>query len=116
VRCTEAACTVQPHQHGPSLLLLRGGAPPEDACKAALLVSAEPIRLECPREVRVIDRFTVWREGAHAAWLGPDGLRVISDRQFRGTRPWVLPLPTRNRQPSGVPLRQAPADTMAEES
>jgi competence protein ComEC len=56
------------------------------------MVSPEPIRGRC-RNVPVIDRFSVWRDGAHAVWLTPQGPRVLSDRDWRGDRPWVPPRP-----------------------
>ena len=37
----------------------------------------------------LVDRFTVWREGAAAIWLEPSGLRIRTDREERGDRPWV---------------------------
>jgi competence protein ComEC len=36
----------------------------------------------------VIDRFALWREGAHALWFAPDGIRVQSVRRNPGARPW----------------------------
>jgi len=41
-----------------------------------------------------VDRVAVWRHGPHAVWLGRDGARVVSDRTWRGARPWVPPPPT----------------------
>jgi competence protein ComEC len=41
----------------------------------------------------VIDRFSVWRNGAIAAWLSPRGTKIRSDRQAQGSRPWVPPWP-----------------------
>lgn len=61
-------------------------------CDASLLVTAEPLHGACPGQPH-IDRFTVWRDGAQAAWLTGDGVRVISDRDWRGARPWVPPPP-----------------------
>jgi competence protein ComEC len=61
--CDTPACPLRPRADGPEVLLLTGEAG-EDACTASLLVSAEPIRLRCP--VPRIDRFSVWRDGAHA--------------------------------------------------
>jgi len=61
-------------------------------CDASLLVTAEPLHGACPGQPH-IDRFTVWRDGAQAAWLTRDGVLVISDRDWRGTRPWVPPPP-----------------------
>ena len=37
----------------------------------------------------LVDRFTVWRQGAAAIWLQPGGARVLTDRDLRGDRPWV---------------------------
>jgi competence protein ComEC len=75
----------------PTAVLLRG-APPQEACRsAALVVSAEPVRGPCLAQV--VDRFAVWRDGPHAIWLDPAGIRVVSDRGFRGNRPWVPPVP-----------------------
>ena len=85
------------------------------ACTAAVVVSAEPVRLECSTQVPKVDRFSVWREGSHAIWLEPGGARVLSDRGVRGNRPWVIPLPTRTRLPPGVPLRPAEVDAPADE-
>jgi competence protein ComEC len=95
--CGQPACAL----HGdPAVLLLSGNAGPS-ACVAALLVSAEPIRLDCdaPR----IDRFSVWRDGAHAVWFDPGGVRVLSDRANRGSRPWVLLGMPRNRAAADLP-------------
>ena len=91
IACEEGACTWRPSSGGPSAVLLRG-APPAEACAgAALVVSAEPVRGRCA--ARVVDRFSVWRDGAHAAWLDKTGPRVLSDRTARGARPWVPPVP-----------------------
>jgi competence protein ComEC len=95
VSCTADACTLR---RGVSALLLRGGG----GCDAAVLVSAEPIREDCPATVARVDRFSVWRDGAHAIWLDPGGPRILSDRTARGDRPWVPPSPTRVRTPPGL--------------
>ncbi len=107
--CDEDGCTLRPRSDGPAGLLLRGegGAA---SCRAAVVVSAEPVRLDCAAGVPVVDRFSAWREGAHAIWLEPGGVRIVSDRAVRGTRPWVIPLPTRNREPPGPRLPPAKTD------
>ncbi|MCA3342000.1 MAG: hypothetical protein ING24_06115, partial [Roseomonas sp.] len=58
----------------------------------AVIISAEPIRQRCRQSI-LIDRFSVWRDGAHVIWLLPSGTRVVSDRAWRGDRPWVPPPP-----------------------
>ncbi|OAG76391.1 DNA internalization-related competence protein ComEC/Rec2 [Acetobacter malorum] len=54
-----------------------------------LVISAAPLRQSCPG-VRKLDRFTAWREGAEAIYLRPDVVRVVSDRDVRGARLWVM--------------------------
>lgn len=91
--CTATVCTFRPRADGPTALLLLGPVS-RAACKADALLSLEPIHLRCrDPEPWILDRFSVWREGAHAVWLDPDGVRVLSDRDVRGDRPWVPPAP-----------------------
>jgi competence protein ComEC len=93
VSCTDRACTLRAAPDGPAAILLRGAAP-ETACgRAAVVVSAEPLRGRCPGS-QVVDRFAVWRNGPHAVWLDGAEARVVSDRAFRGARPWVPPPPS----------------------
>jgi competence protein ComEC len=101
--CEPAACRFQPRPEVPATLLLRPdksrgkeARPAIQAAgycgQAALLLSPEPIRGRCPNTV-AIDRFTVWRDGPQAIWLGAEGATVLSDRAWRGARPWVPPPP-----------------------
>ncbi|PCD80766.1 competence protein ComEC [Acetobacter orleanensis] len=79
---------------------------PDSLCAGMdLVISAAPLRQSCP-SARRLDRFTVWREGAQMIFLRADGIRVISDRMSRGTRPWVMK-PGGHGQPN-LPL--APAE------
>jgi competence protein ComEC len=67
-----------------------------DACPAGapLVLSPEPLRGACDAPGRVVvDRFTVWRLGAVAAWVSPNGVRLRTDKDVEGTRPWVPPWP-----------------------
>jgi competence protein ComEC len=92
LRCTPGACTLRPSgDGGPAAVLLRGDPPAEACATAAVVVSAEPVRGgRCA--ALVVDRFAVWRNGAHAVWLERGGPRVLSDRAWRGARPWVPPV------------------------
>jgi competence protein ComEC len=57
---------------------------------AALVLSPVPLRGACDAPGRVVvDRFTVWRDGAVAAWVTKTGVRIVSDRDVQGSRPWV---------------------------
>jgi competence protein ComEC len=77
--------------HGRTIALVRHPAAlPEDCQVAHVVVSAVPVRRSCSVE-RVIDRFDLWRLGAHALWIAPDGtIRVRSVNEVRGDRPWVV--------------------------
>jgi len=90
IACSREACRLQ--AHGQEAVILRSGSVADACGRAALILSPEPARGRC-RQSAVVDRFAVWRDGPHAAWLGPGGARVVSDRAWRGARPWVPPLP-----------------------
>jgi competence protein ComEC len=73
----------------------------DDCMPGAVVVSAVPVRRACRAAGRVIDRFDLWRDGAHALWLKDGGrVEVLSVRQARGDRPWT----------HGPPRRTAPAE------
>jgi competence protein ComEC len=105
VTCTAGECLLRPYANAPAALLVRGTAKPNGCAAASIIVSAEPARRLCPRPwPKLVDRFTVWREGAAAIWLTPHGAAVLTDRGERGRRPWVPPPPTpRVRAPSRLP-------------
>jgi len=102
IRCTPVLCTLQDAAGRPLLALLRPPAtrrgeraPPHQAppglCgRVPILFSPEPLRGDCAGSL-VVDRFSVWRDGAHAAWTAEG--RLTSDRALRGARPWVPPAP-----------------------
>jgi competence protein ComEC len=63
----------------------------EDCAIADVVVSMEPVRMPCRPAEALIDRFDLWRNGAHAIWIHEDGTIFIrSVRDFRGLRPWVI--------------------------
>lgn len=62
----------------------------EDCRTADVVVSTVPIRSPCPAPETTIDRFDLWREGAHALWLEDGQVRVESVNARRGDRPWVV--------------------------
>ncbi len=90
--CGSGACILRPLAEGPNVVLLRRDAASDHCGRAALVVSPEPVRGRCDGS-QVIDRFSVWRNGPHAAWIDAHGVRVVSDRAWRGDRPWVPPAP-----------------------
>jgi competence protein ComEC len=107
-RPLDAGCDGDACRMGGALLLRTKDARP-DCAGVQIVISPEPARGVCP-DARLIDRFTVWRDGAHAVWIGGDATVVLSDRMDRGTRPWVPPPPTPRRRPSDLPV--APAEVL----
>lgn len=91
-------------------LVTDGRALSEECAAGDTLISAVPVRGYCAGPRLVIDRFDLWRHGAHALWLGENGTtRVETVRGKQGRRPWV---PRRgyetrsnaNRRPGRAPL------------
>lgn len=79
--------------------------PPSGLCDGLLLfVSNTPARNAC-HDVEAIDRFSVWRNGAYAVWLKTGRMEVVSDRDWRGERPWVPR--SGNRGMPNLPLAQS---------
>ena len=107
VQCTPAGCRVE---RGGATVLLARSDKPADCTGVALVVSAEPARSACPALPRV-DRFTVWRDGAHAVWLQGGVATVVSDRTYRGDRPWVAPSPGAARARTTLPLALTDGDS-----
>lgn len=76
---------------GHVVALIRDPAAIADDCReASLVVATVPIRRGCGAAALVIDRFALWRNGAHAIWLRPDGrVQVRSVADATGDRPWA---------------------------
>ena len=110
LNCTADQCSFRPRSETRPALLVRGAAHPSGCADASVLVSAEPARGVCRWPAPpLVDRFTVWRDGAVAIFLGPNGARVVTDRETRGDRPWVPP-PPKPRPPPVSDLPNAPLD------
>jgi competence protein ComEC len=109
--CERDSCVFRPRVGVMTAVLMRGPARPASCVGAAVVVSAEPARGVCAwPSPRPVDRFTVWKDGPVAVWLEPHGVRVLTDRDERGDRPWVPPPPKpRPRPVANLPV--APLDT-----
>jgi competence protein ComEC len=89
LRCDDLGCLYK--AGGLTIALVwKQAALAEDCRRAEVIVSTVPVRGYCPGPLAVIDRFDLWRGGAHALWLEPDGVRIESVNARRGKRPWVL--------------------------
>jgi competence protein ComEC len=97
IRCDRLGCL---YQAGPTMVaILRSPAALADDCAvAALVIILDAARIRCRNGTPVIDRATLLTEGSHAVWLQGGEPRVISDRAFRGERPWVT-MPWRRPDP-----------------
>ncbi|MFQ5775042.1 MAG: ComEC/Rec2 family competence protein [Kiloniellaceae bacterium] len=91
LRCDPLGCIYR--AGGQVVALVRDNRALLDDCRVAtVLVSREPVRRgACPGPRLAIDRFDLWRRGAHAIWLAPHEVRVETVAGHRGRRPWVRP-------------------------
>jgi competence protein ComEC len=108
ITCRDEACLLRPVPNAKAALLVRGAPHPEGCAEASVIVSAEPARGLCARPwPALVDRFTVWRYGATAIWLDGPHATILTDRAYRGNRPWVPPPPSpRARVAPTLPVAQ----------
>jgi competence protein ComEC len=97
LRCDPQGCLYR--ARGQIVALVRDPAALAEDCRiATAVVSAVPTRRACRGPSVVIDRFDLWRAGAHALWLTPARIEVVSVAAERGRRPWAPPpRPRRSR-------------------
>lgn len=94
--------------------LVREDAGVEPACASAnVVVSAVPIRQGCKAVPLVVDRFDLWRKGAHALWLTGNGARVETVAAWQGDRPWAYKPHRRKKQPQPA-LSPAPDEAIVD--
>jgi len=91
-------------------LVSRAEALADDCAGATVVVSQVPAPRSCRGPLAVIDRWSLWRDGAHAIWLSPDGVRVESARGVAGDRPWVKKpeLAARERRNREIKISRSP--------
>jgi len=66
-----------------------------------ILVAGFPLRKSCSSIPLRIDRFDVWRMGAHALFIEGGTIRTETARSVRGARPWVTEPRARKMRPQG---------------
>lgn len=89
LRCEKDGCLWR--HDGFKIALVRKTEAIAEACATSdIVVSAEPVRGRCRMPRLVIDRFDVWRRGAHTVRIHEDGrFAVATVAGERGQRPWV---------------------------
>lgn len=103
MRCDALACSAD--YKGQKLAFIhQPDALMEDCGLADVVVASVPILQQCDGPSTIIDRFDLWRSGAHAVYLNSEsGARIETVAQIRGARPWVLPpISTAQRKPKAA--------------
>jgi len=73
---------------------------------AEIVIAAVPLRGACRGARLRIDRFDLWRKGAHAIYFDGDQWRVVSARDEEGRRPWAVePVPRASIRGVATPPR-----------
>lgn len=89
LRCDALGCLYR--SKGFLVALPRDPAAVKEDCRIAdIVVASVPVGGRCSGPRIVVDRFDLWRQGAYAIWINPDGTaRMETVRGSRGERPWV---------------------------
>lgn len=86
--CDSVGCIYR--AHGRVVALGRtADALADDCATASVVVTLVPVRRPCPSAKVVIDRFTMFRRGAHAIWLDGAEIQVATAAGTMGNRPWT---------------------------
>ena len=72
-----------------------------DCRRADIIVSRIPVPEDCVQPRLVIDKFDLWRRGAHSLYISAEGkIEMETANDLRGDRPWI-PERYRNRLTGG---------------
>ena len=90
--CDTEGCVVWRPAY-PKVSYIRSAAIAEEECQRAdILISQVPLprrlRTMCRDRILVIDRFDLWRYGAHAIWIRGETWHLEHTAGVRGNRPW----------------------------
>lgn len=88
VNCDSIGCALGGDLSGVSLVW-QEAALLEDCWRARVIISAIPVRVSCPAPEIIIDRFDLWRYGAHAFYAGGGHYQIENSHSLRGIRPWT---------------------------
>jgi competence protein ComEC len=99
--CKERRCTAT--LKGKTVAYFREAEGAAPACDGIdILIADYPLRGACRSVAIRIDRFDVWRKGAHALWLEDGEIRLTTARGESGARPWVV-IPEPRRKSAAPP-------------
>jgi competence protein ComEC len=88
LRCDSLGCLYQ--RGGLAIALLRDPlAMAEDCRRADLVIAPVPVPRGCAARL-VVDRFDVWRHGAHALYVEADWVHIETVADHVGARPWAV--------------------------
>jgi competence protein ComEC len=95
--CADGRCSAQ--VRGRTIVYLAGREGKEAQCRGVdILIADFPLRGACRFVPLRIDRFDLWRHGAHAVYLSGPESEVRTARGEQGRRPWVV-VPEPRRAP-----------------
>ncbi len=107
MRCDRLGCALS--HEGSSVGFARDARALEDDCRIAdLVLSAVPVRFNCPSAQIVIDRFDLWRRGAIALRWRDGVISVEGANDSRDDRPWSRPRGRKTRSKSPEARRPKP--------
>ena len=91
LRCDGQACIYSPHGvAGPVVSIVSDPSVlAEDCDRSDFVVSLVPSSGPCAAPLGVIDRFDLWRSGAHAVWISEHAVRIETVAEVQGNRPWA---------------------------
>jgi competence protein ComEC len=86
--CDARTCSANVSGRTVAFLLRAGEA--DRMCPAADVVIAQyPLRRQCKGNMLTLDRFDIWRDGAHAIRFDGNHVEVAASRLKQGLRPWA---------------------------
>lgn len=90
VSCSAEGCRFEAKGQRVLFVMDKGGLP-ESCGGSSLILSMEPFKdaEDCRRQTMLLDRWDIWRKGAHAIYLSPERVRIETVQGDRGKRPWT---------------------------
>ena len=87
--CDSVGCIFRPESAAMTAAIINSEiAIAEDCGRADVVISLVPLGWQCQQATYTVDRFDLWREGAHALWLTDEGLYIKTAAQIQGRRLW----------------------------